>query len=1031
MRSWPATTVSWANMRIDSLELSNFRCFRHTRVDLAADVVAIYGRNGVGKTALFDAIEFALFGRVRRLARFDSSLKPLRHVYAQEEDSSGVAVRTSDERWIRTSFGNNLHASVESSGGWSNHLDILYRVFADADFFPSRRRAESVEEMFRSTLLLSQDSIRRFVEGDPAERASVLATLAGSAHLLRCSEKAHAVADEALKRQRKNRAMESDASRRRGEADRALAERNARLAEMAASMAPGASTSPEELAACLSAAELVAPPVPTDPEDVDLFVTQLRATADERRRALQQLQESIARVAEGWDSHLARQRRIAELGSQLAQLREDLSRLEEAQSATEASITSLTERARASKGRAGSLQRLLEGRREERSLRAEDGRAVERLAAIRSRIDELQARRDQATAESDRLRAELAGIDAEIEALRTEDTAARSRLAAVEELARNAANLEARRDRLQEIVQRRAVREQEQAGQERVLGQAHEELATRELRIRQIQEAIDALTAATEGQRDLIAGLRAHVTGDICPLCGTQHESHEALLASIDRSLATAPPALKALVQELSEARRAVESLRAQEQDAESAVAAARAELSALAQEEERLTAQLGEIERLAAELELQPTSADVSAGAARARAAVTECETRTREATDRRSPVDASHTSNTQNSDEIRQALEQLQEEADLLDSRRSAIAEQLALALAAIERETALLPESEASDVGSSITTAQNELAAAEVERQEAERVLSSLREQAVENRRQQHVFEEDKAQLATAEAEYEDRCGHVGLAPDAELSDVLALQASATAKLESLGAADRALDHYRSGARRQALEHEVGELLPARDEAREQEASARAEIRRLSQAEEQARRWSDRLRDQVNSAIAQTAGRHQLRIERHFKSLIPSPHQFDRVSLDFVDRELVLGVRFRDRRHDAGEPRLFLSNAQANVLAIAIFLSLGAHKNWSRLETILLDDPVQHLDDLDAVAFLDTLRATALGRFGMKKQIVVSTCDRNLYLMMLKKFRPLESEGLVFRGVSLVNHGLSGPEVIYDHGAPHKAA
>ena len=81
------------------------------------------------------------------------------------------------------------------------------------------------------------------------------------------------------------------------------------------------------------------------------------------------------------------------------------------------------------------------------------------------------------------------------------------------------------------------------------------------------------------------------------------------------------------------------------------------------------------------------------------------------------------------------------------------------------------------------------------------------------------------------------------------------------------------------------------------------------------------------------------------------------------------------------------------MFLSNAQLNVLALSIFLSLGAGHKWSRINYPLLDDPVQHLDDLDALAFVDSLRAVALGKFGEKKQIIVSTCDENLYRLMIQ--------------------------------------
>ena len=133
--------------------------------------------------------------------------------------------------------------------------------------------------------------------------------------------------------------------------------------------------------------------------------------------------------------------------------------------------------------------------------------------------------------------------------------------------------------------------------------------------------------------------------------------------------------------------------------------------------------------------------------------------------------------------------------------------------------------------------------------------------------------------------------------------------------------------------------------------------------------------------------------------------------------------VNERLEIGVRYRHQTDDAGEPFFYLSNAQLNVLALAIFLSLGAKQKWSNLDSLLLDDPVQHLDDLDAVAFLDTIRAVALGRFGARKQVILSTCDKNLYGLMIRKFRLLESAGLSFSAISLSEHGIKGPIVHYD--------
>ena len=135
----------------------------------------------------------------------------------------------------------------------------------------------------------------------------------------------------------------------------------------------------------------------------------------------------------------------------------------------------------------------------------------------------------------------------------------------------------------------------------------------------------------------------------------------------------------------------------------------------------------------------------------------------------------------------------------------------------------------------------------------------------------------------------------------------------------------------------------------------------------------------------------SIKKTLHLHQLEIERHFRAMIPSPHAFDQIEMQVRENRLELGIRYRNQSSDIGEPYLYLSNAQLNVLALSIFLSLGSKQTWSNVDSLLLDDPVQHLDDLDALSFLDTVRAVALGRFGQKRQIILSTCDRNLYGLM----------------------------------------
>src|SRR2546429_1991228 len=169
-------------MKLASLKLANFRCFHKAEFDLTADVIAIYGRNGVGKTAVFDAIEFALHGSIGRYTRKSS---PPDYLPCRFRDG-GVSVRVglSDQapHWleVKRAKGRNTRWQLSGSGGWRTNADFLFDFLLDPELSPSRRQTETAADYIRSTLILSQHSIRELVEAEATERTSTLAFLAGA-----------------------------------------------------------------------------------------------------------------------------------------------------------------------------------------------------------------------------------------------------------------------------------------------------------------------------------------------------------------------------------------------------------------------------------------------------------------------------------------------------------------------------------------------------------------------------------------------------------------------------------------------------------------------------------------------------------------------------------------------------------------------------------------------------------------------------------------------------------------------------------
>ncbi|NFN85956.1 hypothetical protein FDF31_03915 [Clostridium sporogenes] len=81
----------------------------------------------------------------------------------------------------------------------------------------------------------------------------------------------------------------------------------------------------------------------------------------------------------------------------------------------------------------------------------------------------------------------------------------------------------------------------------------------------------------------------------------------------------------------------------------------------------------------------------------------------------------------------------------------------------------------------------------------------------------------------------------------------------------------------------------------------------------------------------------------------------------------------------------------PDWYFSSAQLNVVALTTFLARANSVDYSPINTIFIDDPVGHFDDINILAFVDLLRAMIEKN---KKQIIISTHDEVVYNLLKRK-------------------------------------
>jgi DNA repair exonuclease SbcCD ATPase subunit len=84
--------------------------------------------------------------------------------------------------------------------------------------------------------------------------------------------------------------------------------------------------------------------------------------------------------------------------------------------------------------------------------------------------------------------------------------------------------------------------------------------------------------------------------------------------------------------------------------------------------------------------------------------------------------------------------------------------------------------------------------------------------------------------------------------------------------------------------------------------------------------------------------------------------------------------------------------GDPLLIFSSSQANVAALTYFLALSWAADTKALPFLLLDDPLQSMDDVNALGFSDLCR-----HIRQRRQLVVSTHEQRLASLLERKLTP----------------------------------
>jgi hypothetical protein len=155
------------------------------------------------------------------------------------------------------------------------------------------------------------------------------------------------------------------------------------------------------------------------------------------------------------------------------------------------------------------------------------------------------------------------------------------------------------------------------------------------------------------------------------------------------------------------------------------------------------------------------------------------------------------------------------------------------------------------------------------------------------------------------------------------------------------------------------------------------------------------ELAGRILERLRTSAEQLVQAQLSQIEPLVERVYARVDPHP-AFRRVQLSsrFEHSRGRISASVEDTLANVvvKRPGTVLSSSQLNALAVSIFLALNLGVPTLPLDSVLLDDPLQSLDDVNLLGLVDLLRRTR-----QQRQLIVSTHDPRFAALLERKLRP----------------------------------
>lgn len=924
---------------ITRVTVREFRGISGTEVFLPEILTVLTGRNGFGKTTFFDAVDWCLFGEASRLGSQSSLIKNLYR--SESHPSVEVVLKLGSETVAVTRTENG----VTVNGKPASERELAESLIVDPEVFPPYLR--ELGRQVRTVTYLPQEQIREFVTASlSSERRALLRGLLGVPNA--------GIVESSIKRVRDHFAVR---------------EKN---------LIDEANNLDNELRQLAITAEFD-PNVERDASD---FLAAFREQYGDRADAVGSLRSTLeadlaARENDAalLDSTLAAQ---SETATTLAQADREIAALE--QRRAELLNRAAEEDLKVKEGTTSIDTALVAQQDATREMVAEEARVKslssllakkERSEQLAKELAKLDLEHDDAVARSAALKKSAGSLRLELDA--TEKLADEHRVQV--KLTQERAAIELRRTdidrRLRVLQDERRPIETDLAAVERAKAAMSNDVAEA-LTAKDRASASHELALHSARRAAQVADLREQLislidTGDShCPLCGAEYGTNERLREHLLRSPGTSDMVDHRL------------------RDASSALRAAETKLLGVTEREKLQSATieqrriaLEELDRGLAQLKTQYDSLTLSLRELGEPAELKPSGDVLTKINELRANVEATDRS-----------ISLLEDNLRAIENNRRIVASELEElnrggALAPVPDVTVeIISESRqsVSRAGKNVDEREQFLRMLRDTQATLESRLSDTRSQIAGTEGRLNAEHERKGRVIE---DFERQCASVGLVGVDVQTIGGELQRRAKRLRAEIAEIRNAIGRAKAIERRQI----VNENAMKQRDRQKRLAEAQENLSVLRQAQNRFQLIAEELEARSRIEAGSAGEQHLAAIQECINDLYPHRH-LNEVDIDFAEGELLV----KDRWLTKGvRPQDYSSTGQANVLALSVFLGLALRQTFSFGRFLLLDEPVQNLDDLHFLAFLTLLKRVALSR-----QVIISTADSNIAEILRRQLR-----------------------------------